>query len=127
MRLYTLEKNTVAVKGTQKRQERVVPLEISAKEALERYLKEVRGRGQGYLFLNFTGRGSKGISDKSVGRDVLKEYADQLDLPVTSKTLRNSRAIHLLESGVDIQGVLRLLGVKDPPLYMTSWIQQSQS
>jgi len=124
----SLEENTVAVMSRQKRKERVIPLEHSAKEALARYLTEVRGnRGQDFLFLNFVRRGVKGITERAVERDVLEGYADQLNLQITPSTLRNSRAIHLLDSGVEVQSVLRLLGVKYPPLYMMSWIQQSQS
>lgn len=120
----SLEENTVRVKFRQKRKERIVPLEDSAQEALLQYLTEVRvDRGQDHVSLSFANRvGSKGITERSVDRDVLKGHADQLNLQVTPSTLSKSRAVHLLDSGADIQRVLRLLGLRSPPNYMWPYL-----
>ena len=125
LRDISLEENRVRVKSIQKRKERIIPLEASARHALVKYLEEVReDRGQDHVFLSFTNRvGIKGISDRSVERDVLRGYADQLNLKkMTPSTLRNSRATHLLDSGAEVKSVLKLLGLKYPPVYMYPYL-----
>jgi integrase/recombinase XerD len=93
--------------------DRVVPLGRYAREALETYLREarpvldVRGRGDGALFLNTRG----GRLSRQSAWSTLRSAAVRADLhDVSPHTLRHSFAAHLLDGGADVRAVQELLG-----------------
>jgi integrase/recombinase XerD len=95
------------------RKERIVPLGVYAREALEAYLVRARpelaahGKGTPALFLNTRG----GRLSRQSGWSVLKAAAERAGIPdVSPHTLRHSFATHLLRGGADIRVVQELLG-----------------
>ena len=96
--------------------ERLVPLGGPAQRALDRYLREVRGRldqgrGEGRIFLNQRGRP---LTRASIF-DFVKKYAARAGITgkVSPHTFRHSFATHLLEGGADLAAVQELLGHAD--------------
>ncbi len=93
--------------------ERVIPFGTSAKEALERYIKNgrealLKEKGQAYLFVNCSG----GPMSRQGFWKLLKQYARKAGIyaEITPHTLRHSFAAHLLENGADIKSVQEMLG-----------------
>ncbi len=92
--------------------ERVVPFGVSAAEALERYLQEVRP-----LFLKeevpwvFLTRNGHAFTRQGLWK-MLRQYAQQAGLAdkVSPHVLRHSFATHLLERGADLRSVQVMLG-----------------
>jgi integrase/recombinase XerD len=104
---------TVFGKGAK---ERMVPLGMPARRAVERYLREVRpqlekGKGEGKLFLNSRGRP---LSRMAIW-NLVKASAERAGVrkAVSPHTLRHSFATHLLEGGADLAAVQELLGHAD--------------
>ena len=96
--------------------ERIVPMGVTAREALKRYLDLVRPKLQGQgrdnaLFLN---RSGTGLSRQGLWK-IVKRYAVQagLDKKVYPHTFRHSFATHLLEGGADLRSVQTMLGHAD--------------
>ena len=96
--------------------ERIIPIGKRAKEALERYLRDVRGRlikneMETTLFLSRLG---KRISRQSIWK-IIKSYARKANIKKEIKphTLRHSFATHLLEHGADLRSVQEMLGHAD--------------
>lgn len=96
--------------------ERQVPISEEARKAVEVYLLQVRPTQrarsfQAALFLNYAGRR---LSRQCVWKTV-KDAAHAAGFPSTIApgTLRHSRAVHLLETGVELTDVQRPLGHAD--------------
>lgn len=104
---------TVMGKGSK---ERITPLGAAARQALRRYLSDVRpamdrGKAEGRVFLNV--RGSP-LSRVAVWT-LVKEAARRAGLSgaISPHTLRHTAATHLLEGGADLAMVQELLGHAD--------------
>lgn len=96
--------------------ERIVPFGNAAKQALMRYLGEVReemisdGGGE-QLFVNCSGRA---MSRQGFWK-LVKFYARKADITmdITPHTLRHSFAAHLVENGADLRSVQEMMGHSD--------------
>jgi integrase/recombinase XerD len=106
---------TVYGKGSK---ERLVPVGRAAIGAIERYLRELRGRleagkgrAEGVLFLN--ARGAP-LTRMGVWK-ILRRHVEAagIERHVTPHTLRHTFATHLLEGGADLAAVQEMLGHAD--------------
>lgn len=96
--------------------ERIIPIGIPCKKALERYLNGTRSvfvkeDTEQALFTNCSG---KAMSRQGFWK-VLKGYADDAGIKgdITPHTLRHSFAVHMLQNGADIRSVQEMLGHSD--------------
>lgn len=96
--------------------ERIIPIGIPCKKALERYLQTTRESfvkdvEETALFTNCSG---KAMSRQGFWK-VLKGYADDAGIQrdITPHTLRHSFAVHMLQNGADIRSVQEMLGHSD--------------
>lgn len=96
--------------------ERIIPIGIPCKKAMERYLQTtravfVKNNEETALFTNCSG---KAMSRQGFWK-VLKGYADDAGIQrdITPHTLRHSFAVHMLQNGADIRSVQEMLGHSD--------------
>lgn len=97
-----LEENRIVLTGKGNKQ-RVVPIMEQTKELLVNYIKE-NNIENGYLFQ----RNGKPMNERFI-RDIVKNY-NQLDKQISPHTFRHTRAVHLLDKGVNIVYIQELLG-----------------
>ena len=96
--------------------ERVIPIGNVCKTAMEKYLKEARGK---FVKENETESLFTNCSGKSMSRQgfwkVLKGYAEEAGIQhdITPHTLRHSFAAHMLQNGADVKSVQEMLGHSD--------------
>lgn len=107
-----LELSFIRCSGVQKR---VIPIGPSVKAMLESYLAQARpqmiknsDQQPTVLFLNHKGQG---LTRQGFWK-ILKAYADQAGIqqPITPELIRQSFAIHLIQSGADVNKVSDVLG-----------------
>ncbi len=109
-----LKDRTLYIRKAKGRKQRVVPLGKPAVRFLKEYLKKIRpyyakkNPRQRRLWLNHSGNA---LSAASI-RDALGKYRIQarINKPVSPHTFRRSCATHLLQRGVDIRYIQKLLG-----------------
>ena len=96
--------------------ERIIPIGIPCKKAMERYLERgrtvfVKDDKETALFTNCSG---KAMSRQGFWK-VLKGYADGAGIKrdIAPHTLRHSFAVHMLQNGADIRSVQEMLGHSD--------------
>lgn len=86
---------------------RTVPLTGSAVKWVEEYVREYRGREEGYLFVTLAG---KKLQRQYLSR-LVSEYAEDAGVEnVSAHTLRHACATHLLHEGADLRMIQELLG-----------------
>jgi integrase/recombinase XerD len=96
--------------------ERIVPLGKMAKDCLELYLRQGRGKlakipSEEAIFVNYYG---KKLTRQGFWK-ILKKYVAKagINKEITPHTLRHSFATHLLENGADLRVVQEMLGHAD--------------
>ena len=96
---------------------RIVPLGRPSREAIEKYVYDVRPQllrdkeDDGALFLNTNG---SRLTRQGVWK-ILKEYAQKAGLEnrLSPQTLRNSFAVHMVQNGADLKSIQELMGHED--------------
>ncbi len=97
-----LETGIIKLNGKGKKQ-RYVPIMQQTKEKLINYFRKNENSKEYFLNVN-RNQGSTFI------RDIINKYTKTLDKKITSHTFRRTRAIHLLDKGVNIVYIQELLG-----------------
>ena len=96
--------------------ERVIPIGNVCKTAMEKYLKEARGKfvKENETEILFTNCSGKSMSRQGFWK-VLKGYAEEAGIQhdITPHTLRHSFATHMLQNGADVKSVQEMLGHSD--------------
>ena len=98
-----LENKSIILHGKGKKQ-RIVPIMKETKELLLHYLEEFNIQG-GYLFNNKGNKYSKNFIQK-----VCYKYQGKINKNLTPHIFRHTRAVHLLDHGVNIVYIQELLG-----------------
>jgi len=94
--------------------ERIVPMNMRAKEKTKEYLRAVRPvllkkRPSEYVFV--TGRGAP--MSRQRFWQTMKGYGKRFGIDVSPHTVRHSFATHLLEGGADLRSLQKMLGHSD--------------
>jgi len=92
--------------------QRMVPLPEGVQAALWAYVLERGGRRGPLLRTNHHRRA---LSSRDICR-IVREAAERAELPreITPKVLRHTYATHLMDSGVDLAVIARLMGHRSP-------------
>lgn len=86
---------------------RNVPINDIAKDFINRYVMQYRGKLRGYLFLTF---GYHKMTRQLLSKTVMK-YAKRAGIErLTTHTLRHAFATHMLEAGADLRLIQKVLG-----------------
>jgi len=105
-----MDRETILVYGKGNR-ERQIPIVCEpSRAAMSEYLKERKKLGAGPTSPLFTNRDGKRLSDQSVRAILRKHSGQEKQRKVTPHMLRHTVATMLLEEGVDLRHIQRLLG-----------------
>jgi integrase/recombinase XerD len=91
--------------------ERIIPIEVAAKIALEKYIntsREILCAGSEYLFTNLKG---EQMTRQGFWK-IIKYYAKRagINKDITPHMIRHSFAVHLVSNGADLRAVQEMLG-----------------
>ncbi len=91
--------------------ERLVPVNERAREAIKRYLRELRPKiikegHSPFLFLNNRGN----AMTRQRFWQTIKAYGKKAGIEITPHTIRHCFATHLLEGGADLRSIQKMLG-----------------
>lgn len=110
-----LKKGYITIQASGGR-ERIVPFTKEAKEALQKYLSQVRERlleaeGSDILFVNMSG---KAMSRQGFWK-IIKYYTKRagIEADITPNTLRHTFAAHLVKNGANLHAVQEMMGHSD--------------
>ena len=105
------ERKTVFIKKQKGKTDRYVPLGIALSYALKRYIKACRPETFVFYAQSHTCSQKTGITPRGVNW-AIKEAKSKLKTKkkITAHTLRHSYATHLLEQGVNLVNIQKLLG-----------------
>ena len=103
-------KGKVLVRQGKGNKERVVPLNTTAREAVQEWLKVRPETNCKRLWLAVEGGGDQGLTPRTVQR-ILKRYGQEAGIPnLTPHVLRHSFAKNRINKGVGVEQVAQLLG-----------------
>ena len=97
-----LEEKYIILNGKGSKQ-RVVPIMENTKKILINYLKYVKDKE---YFINIKNHNE----NSTFIRDIIKKYSIKVTKKVTPHTFRRTRAVHLLDKGVNVMYIQELLG-----------------
>lgn len=105
------------IRLTDGEKERIVPFNISAKNAVEKYINNSRDKliserdAQDVLFLNYTG---ESMSRQGFWK-IIKQYGEMAGFgeKLTPHIFRHSFAAHMVENGADLKSLQEMLGHSD--------------
>jgi len=91
--------------------ERIVPLTVKTKLAIQKYIDSIENRPSDLLFLNRVGK----PLDRVAAYRIVKKHSFNAGImkSVSPHTLRHSLATHLLDRGADIRVIQAILGHSD--------------
>ena len=100
-----------------KAKSRIIPMGHPAKDALLKYMKDIRGKflsgkeDSGALFLNYNG---ERISRQGIWK-IVKQYGQKAGISedLGPQLIRNSFAAHMIQNGADLKSLQELLGNED--------------
>jgi len=110
LKLEQVSENEIVIESYESHSERIVPLNNSAKQALKRYITDVRGESKGKnVFITKTGRV---LLSRNI-RSLLNRYFNKADIKgIKVNDLRNTFIVYQLKSGVPIDVVSQVVGHK---------------
>ncbi len=110
-----LKKGYITIQASGGR-ERIVPFTKEAKEALQKYLSQVRERlleaeGSDVLFVNMSGK----VMSRQGFWKIIKYYTKRsgIEADITPNTLRHTFAAHLVKNGANLHAVQEMMGHSD--------------
>jgi site-specific recombinase XerD len=110
LKLEQVRENEIVIESYESHRERIVPLNNSAKQALKRYITDIRGESKGKnVFITKTGRV---LLSRNI-RSLLNRYFNKADIKgIKVNDLRNTFIVYQLKSGVPIDVVSQVVGHK---------------
>ncbi len=105
------ERNTVFIKKQKGKTDRYVPLGNTLSYALKKYIRAYQPKAHLFYSQNHNGSQKLGITTRGINWAVKEAKAkNKSKKKITAHTLRHTYATHLLEQGVDLVSIQKLLG-----------------